>query len=238
METNNIQKVFRFSNAKFLDMIRLMLLNIEIDKQAIIDYGVSLADILHFKELESQFAMLVQHPTIDIDAADASKDKMKLYKVVLNKTLDISRRVLLRYGRRSAEYKSLEFANIYHLREDEFITRVRMIHELVSEKLSDYSSVGITAAMLEDFASQIQALESARINLINSVETRKAHKLQIIAKGNELYAAFRRFAIIGKAIYAQGPPKDYYRYVIYPTKHSAKKKLLNDDTNDIPIDAK
>ena len=59
METNNIQKVFRFSNAKFLDMIRLMLLNIEIDKEAMIDYGVSQADILHFKELESQFSMLV-----------------------------------------------------------------------------------------------------------------------------------------------------------------------------------
>ena len=186
-------------------------------------YGVTAANVTALKALGDVFeyfpldSAFKQNVTLAVEAKDALRDDVQ--KIVRSMAL----RVELKWGKNSAQYRSLEIADLSKLGDDAYITRARGVYTHMNTRKADYTAEGLTPEMLTAMDTKIKALDQSIYDANEKLTERKLKSIERIQKGNEIYRLVTRYCEIGKRIWDGVNSVKFENYVIYTPSAGALK---------------
>ena len=178
-------------------------------------YGVTAANVTALKALGDAFeyfpldSVYKQNVTLAVEAKDVLREDVQ--KIVRSMAL----RVELKWGKNSAQYRSLEIADLSKLGDDAYITRARGVYTHMNTRKADYTAEGLTPEMLTAMDTKIKALDQAIYDANEKLTERKLKSIERIQKGNEIYRLVSRYCEIGKRIWDGVNSVKFENYVIY-----------------------
>ena len=181
-------------------------------------YGLTAEKIGSIKALGDEFERFPTDAAFVGDIMIATENKKALREQILEVIRSMAVRVEAKWGADSAKYKRLNLNNPSKLVYDSLLVTSRALHSIMTEHLSDLADLGLTQAMLNEYADLNEQFELAINAQIDAIAARADKTSERIQKGNELYNLVSMYCEIGKRIYINKNPAKYKDYLIYPTK--------------------
>ncbi len=212
-----IAVIFHMTFGKLIQKTDNLLGSADRDSEILVGYGITPEIISNILRLRNDFANFLT----DVEMNGIKVGKTKVKNLAATATLSgirgIFRRVALKGGKTSWHYKSLVHGDLTRM-DDSNLCRTGYAVARAAEKLvSDFSSVGLTLAVVNDLFDKTEALDAAIDEQQEAIKARDkaTHDRRIMA--NSLYTAISMLSEAGKAAFIETDETLYNDYVIYET---------------------
>lgn len=198
------------------------------------DYGLSEEKITELEELLKEFSRnpFEKESVNDIKSLISEKGRIRLELV--DKTRLMSLRVLLKWGRKSQQYKRLEIDYLTAKTDDELLICSRNVVSKMKEYLPQLLDYGLTQELIDELENLTADFEKINLDIADAKIQRKENTIKRIELGNQVYELLMLYMTIGKNYYYERNSARYKRYKItyYFRKKYKKHKNEGDETND------
>lgn len=222
MKTKRICRIYHFSDARLLTVIKQKLAFMQRDAVHFAGYGITQShfDILLQKaETFYNWQTTVETRGRQMEITQIRNAKRQQLTTALENVKVLAS---LTFKKGTARYKAFHNKRLALLKESEMYIAASVIAALGTKYLSDLGQYGLT----EDMLDEIAVLNTEYSELILSQQLAQSDAVENntgrILFGNEIYAELSRYTTLGMAIWESKSTARYNDYLIYSVKNNNK----------------
>ncbi|HPO61624.1 MAG TPA: hypothetical protein PK762_00900, partial [Candidatus Kapabacteria bacterium] len=215
MANGEVKRNYNMTDAELCMFTSHLCLTLTRDLADLTEFGITAAKISALKALGDAFEVTQTDDYYRGEKRVSTEEKTAKEEVVMDYMRKMGMRAALKWGVKSSKYARLGIEGLAKFKEDKLLLKARDIHTFLTENLADLADVGLTQAMLDDFATANNDLEGARNAQLNAIENRDLSTSTREIKGNEIYELVSKYCEIGKKLYFNSNPAKYNDYIIY-----------------------
>ncbi len=144
--------------------------------------------------------------------------KKKLLASLTDQLGNLRFRAKLALGEKSVEYRSLRFAKLQTMKEQDLLIYANHVCTTCRNMIDKLAKRSITEEMLVSIEETATGLDDAIDQQRMMISTREAKTFEREEKANEIYAIIAEVCEVGKKIWDGVNPAHYNDYVIYGSK--------------------
>jgi hypothetical protein len=215
MANSDTKRDYLMTDGELTAFTQLVCSNITRDILEFTPYAVTPLLVTNLQTLCDAFEVFPSDDIYNMEYQAATEVKDNLISEMKVIIRSMALRAEIKWGKSSPYYKNLGIADMSQLSDDNYISRCRKIHKILTGYLSELASGGLTQDILDDMEDKIQALDDAKFDQGEKNIARTIKSIERVAKGNELYALVSQYCEIGKTIWYGVNSAKYNSYVIY-----------------------
>lgn len=185
------------------------------DATEMANYGFTTTWLSGFNNSIQEF---IQFPKDEYYAGQISiavRNKNEAFEAMTDICESIVRRVINKYGKNSAEYRTFGFEGYGRMDEAHKIQTAWSVHKSGTDLLIALSDQGLTQSILDNLTTAISDAQTGKVAKEASVKMRDAKVQERITKGNAVYTDMVKLADTGKEIWEDTDETKYNDYVLY-----------------------
>lgn len=212
-----IAVTFHMTFGKLVQKTDSLLGSADRDSDILDDYGITPEVISNILRIRTDFVNFPTDVEMNGIKVGKTKDKKTAESLTLSAIRGVLRRVALKGGKTTWQYKSLMHGDLSKMDDSNLCRTGYAVARAAKKLISDFTSVGLTQAVVDDLTAKTEAFDRAIDEQEEAVKARDKATQDRRILANSLYAAIGVVSEAGKAAFVETDEALYNDYVIYDT---------------------
>ena len=215
MALKPLRRNYSFSDGELLDTSERIILAANRDAADLARFGFTAAKLAAVATARDAFYSFPQDEFYSGDMMAKTRDKNIAMGAMGNAAEEIVQRAILKFKKDSGEVARFKFQGYAKFKEAEKVMACETVVDAANLFLAQLADFGLTAAIISDLQTKIEAAKTARRTKADAVMTRDQKVGERVSLGNELYTMLTEIADTGKTLYENTDETKYNDYVLY-----------------------